>query len=76
MACQAVFEDPTRLSLLAYTQMGHCQKKQEKLAQAIESYTKALELDPHSAELSGLLGKLYYLLGNNTLALEFMAFAI
>jgi len=43
---------------------------------AIVSYTKALELDPHSAELAGLLGKLYYVQGNNTLALEFLGFAI
>ena len=44
--------------------------------QAIDSYTKALELDPHSAELAGLLGKLYYVQGNNTLALEYLGFAI
>ena len=43
---------------------------------AIGSYTKALEMDPHSAELAGLLGKLYYVQGNNTLALEFLGFAI
>ena len=41
--------------------MGHCQRKQDKIPQAILSYTKAIELDPHSAELAGLLGKLYYI---------------
>ena len=69
-------EDPNKLSLLAYTQLGHCQRKQEKMDSAIQSYTKALEYDPHSAEIAGLLGKLYYLQGNNTLALEFLGFAI
>ena len=53
-------DDPSKLSFLAYTQLAHCQRKQEKLDSAIESYTKALIFDPHSAELAGLLGKLYY----------------
>jgi len=52
--------DPSKVTLLAYTQLAHCQRKQEKMDSAIESYSKALELDPHSAELAGLLGKLYY----------------
>ena len=69
-------EDPAKLSFLAYKEMADCQRKQEKLNPAIESYTKALELDPHSAELAGLLGKLYYLQGNTTLALEYLGWAI
>ena len=54
-------EDPDKLAFLAYKHMGDCQRKQEKIGMAIQSYTKAIELDPHSAELSGLLGKLYYI---------------
>ena len=69
-------DDPDKLSHLAYTQMGHCQRKQDKIPKAIESYTKAIELDPHSADLAGLLGKLYYIQGNNTLALEFLGWAL
>ena len=56
--------------------MGHCQRKQDKIPAAIASYTKAIELDSHSAELAGLLGKLYYIQGNNTLALEFIGWAL
>lgn len=68
--------DPNKLPLLAYTELGHSQRKQDKLVQAIESYTKVLEIDPSSAEISGLLGKLYYIQGNNTMALEFLGYAI
>lgn len=35
-----------------------------------------LEIDPNSAEISGLLGKLYYTQGNNSMALEFLGYAI
>ena len=54
-------EDPNKLAHLAYSHMGHCQRKQDKIPKAIESYTKAIELDPHSAELASYLGKLYYI---------------
>ena len=42
----------------------------------MESYTRALELDPHDASLAGFIGKLYYMQGNNSLALEYLGFAI
>ena len=35
-----------------------------------------LEYDPSSGEIAGLLGRLYYLQGNNTLALEYLGYAI
>jgi tetratricopeptide (TPR) repeat protein len=69
-------QDPNKLPLLAYTQLGHCQRQQDKLPQAIVSYTKVLEYDPSSGEIAGLLGRLYYLQGNNTLALEYLGYAI
>ena len=69
-------QDPNKLPLLAYTQLGHVQRQQDKLDQAVLSYNKVLELDPSQAEIAGLLGKLYYLLGNNTMALEYIGFAI
>jgi len=72
----AAIDNPDSLSLLAHTQLAHCQKMQDKIDAAIESYTKALELDPHSAEIAGLIGRLYYIEGNNTLALEYLGFAI
>lgn len=68
--------EPKKLPLLAYTEMGHAQRKQDKLLQAIDSYTKVLEIDPSSAEIAGLLGKLYYIQGNNSMALEFLGFAL
>ena len=46
------------------------------MAQAIESYTKVLEYDPTQEEIAGILGKLYYVQGNNTLALEYLGYAI
>ena len=35
-----------------------------------------LEINPSSAEIAGLLGKLYYVQGNNSMALEFLGYAI
>ena len=56
--------------------MADCQHQQDKIDEAIKSYTKAIEMDPHSAHLAGRLGKLYYIQGNNTLALEYLGWAI
>ena len=69
-------EDPNEQMIKAYTQMGHCQRKQCKFKQAIETYTKVVELQPNSPEIAGLLGKLHSNEGNRSLALEYLNFAI
>ena len=35
-----------------------------------------LELDPSSSEIAGLLGKLHYMQGNNSMALEYIGYAL